>query len=85
MKIYNSEGKRNIVGKRIRTVRESYGWSQSLLAIKLQIEDVILDQKAVSRIELGSRLVADYELVTIAKVLNVTIEWLVTGENQKSS
>ncbi len=84
MRIYNTEGKRNIVGERIKKARESYGWSQSVLAAKLQIEDVILEQKAVSRIELGNRLVTDYELVTISKVLNVTIEWLLTGENNKA-
>lgn len=49
---------------------------------KLQLEDVIIEQKAVSRIELGERLVTDYELLALAKVLKVSVMWLLTGEQQ---
>jgi len=34
----------------------------------------------VSRIETGKRIVADFELLTLSKVLNVDINWLVQDE-----
>lgn len=79
MKIYDYEGQKNIVGRRIKEVRMLNKLSQMDLAAKLQIENVILEQKSISRIEKGDRFVADYELLVLAKVLNVSVEWLLTG------
>lgn len=79
MKIYGINGKKNIAGTRIKSVREKLGWSQADLAAKLQLENVNVEQKAVSRIECGKRLITDYELLAIAKVLSVSMEWLLTG------
>ena len=50
--------------------------SQSDLAARLQIEGVIMERDSLSRIEIGTRFVADYELLTLAKVLNVSVLWL---------
>ena len=83
MKIYGINGKKNIIGPRIKYIREKNNWTQSDLAAKLQIEDVIVEQKAISRMELGLRLITDYELLALAlaKVLKVSAVWLLTGEN----
>ena len=43
----------------------------------MQAEGVILEQDVISRIENGSRLVTDYELLMFAKVLRVSLEELV--------
>ena len=83
MKIYGLNGKNNIAGDQIKRARQQLGWSQSDLAAKLQLENVIVEQKAVSRMELGERLVADYELLALAKVLKVSVMWLLTGEEQR--
>ena len=83
MKIYGLNGKNNIAGHQIKRARQHLGWSQSDLAAKLQLENVIVEQKAVSRMELGERLVADYELLALAKVLKVSVMWLLTGEEQR--
>ena len=48
----------------------------SNLAAKLQIEGVIIERDSVSRIEIGTRFVADYELLVLCKVLNVTPQYL---------
>ena len=48
---------------------------------KLQLENVILEQKAISRIEHGERLISDYELLAFAKVLKVSLSWLLTGKD----
>ena len=46
----------------------------------MQIEGIQLTQRAISRIETGERLVADYELLCLAKVLNVDLHWLLDSE-----
>lgn len=76
MKIYNYNGRCNISGTIVREIREKRQITQDQLAAKMQIEGIPLNQKAISRIEAGSRVVADYELKTLAKVLGVTVEVL---------
>ncbi|MDR0935246.1 MAG: helix-turn-helix domain-containing protein [Oscillospiraceae bacterium] len=78
MKIYDYNGRKNLCGEKIKAARKARRMSQSQLAAKLQCEDVILERDCISRIEIGTRFVADYELVTLAKVLKVSVEWLVT-------
>ncbi len=84
MKIYQFEGKCNSSGERIRIAREKAGITQSQLAARLQVEGVQLNQKAISRIETGERVVADYELIYLAKALKVSPTWLLTGEDNRS-
>lgn len=76
MKIFEYEGKKNICGKRIRQARKALKLSQSELAAQLQIRNVILERDTISRIEIGDRFVADFELKVIAEVLKVDIAWL---------
>lgn len=45
--------------------------SQSDLAARLQVEGVMLERDSISRIESGTRFVADYELFIFAKVFGV--------------
>lgn len=47
-----------------------------LLAAKVQIAGVTLERDSISRIEIGTRFVTDYELKIFAKVLHVNVEWL---------
>lgn len=56
--------------------------SQSDLAARLQVERVMLERDSISRIEIGTRFVSDYELKIIAKVLNVNVEWLLSETPQ---
>lgn len=76
MKIYNYYGSANIVGKRIKEARLSKNMSQEELAIKLQLKNIIVGQKVISRIEKGERFVADYELLGFSEILNVDLYWL---------
>lgn len=82
MKAFNYEGRRNISGERVRQARCKMRYSQAQLAAKVQLEGVILEQDAISRIESGSRMVQDYELRALASGLDVTSGWLL-GENSK--
>lgn len=80
MKIYRPEGRCNISGERVRAARERAGISQECLAYKIQIAGLDITQKAISRIENGSRVVADYELDYLATALGTTIDHLLGKE-----
>lgn len=76
MKIYDFNGKKNIIGQRIREARIKLHWSQKALAVRLKLEGVELERDSISRIEIGTRFVADYEIKMLAKVLNTSVTWL---------
>lgn len=77
MKIYQYEGKANICGENIYQCRKKQKLSQKALSVRLQsIYDIQISQKSISRIELGERFVADYELIAISKILKVNVEKL---------
>lgn len=91
MRLYTLDGKKcNISGERIRQWRLNAGLTQEELAIKMQLSGLQMvqlsglqmGQMAISRIETGKRLVADFELKIFAHALGVTMEWLTT-ENEK--
>ena len=73
MKIYNYQGKKNVSGELIRQFRVKNRLSQSELEARLQIKGVMLERDSISRIESGTRFVADYELYIFAEVLGVKI------------
>ena len=76
MKIYDYNGKKNLCGHRIREARLRQRLSQYDLAARLQTQGILIEQDSISRIEIGTRFVADYEVKVLAKVLNVPLEWL---------
>lgn len=74
MKLYKYEnGKCNISGSHIRNLREKAGLSQEQLAAALQLAGLNLNQKAVSRIETGERVVPDFELLYFSEVFHCSI------------
>ena len=76
MKIYDYNGKKNICGERIKEARKRMNLSQENLAAKLQLDGIIIERDSISRIEKGTRFVADYELLVLSKILNVTPAYL---------
>lgn len=80
MKIYDYHGKKNVSGDRIREARLKRRLTQEDLAAKLQIEGVIMERDSISRVEIGTRFVTDYELMVLSKVLGVSLQWLVGME-----
>ena len=83
MKIYDYNGKKNICGERVHEARCKLRLTQSDLAARLQINGMIIERDSVSRIEIGTRFVADYELRELSKILKVSIPWLLGMENLK--
>ena len=76
MKIYDYNGKKNICGDRIHEARCKLRLTQSDLAAQLQIAGIIIERDSISRIEIGTRFVADYELRELSKILKVSVNWL---------
>ncbi len=81
MKIYDFDGRKNISGERIREARLKRRLSQADLAAKAQIEGITLERDSISRIEIGTRFVADYELMTFSKILGVDVKWLLSEDD----
>ena len=76
MKNYAFNGNKNICGPRIKEARRKLKLSQENLAAKLQLEGVIIERDSISRIEIGTRFVADYEIAALCRILGVTPAYL---------
>lgn len=74
MKLYRCKtGDCNISGRKIRELREAAEMSQEQLAAKMQLLGHNINQKAISRIETGDRVVPDYELLYFANALSASV------------
>ena len=78
MKIYDYNGKKNICGDRVHEARCRLRLTQNELAAQLQVNGINIERDSVSRIEIGTRFVADYELRALAKILKVSVDWLLS-------
>ena len=76
MKIYDYNGKKNICGDRVHEARCKHRLTQSDLAAQLQVAGIIIERDSVSRIEIGTRFVADYELMALADYFDVSSDYL---------
>ena len=85
MKIYTYKGKKNLSGDRNRIERLKKRMTQMELAAKIQLQGITLERDSISRIEIGTRFVTDYELKLFAKVLNVTVDDLLEEDDTMES
>ncbi len=74
MRKYN--GKSNIVGPIIEDYRDNKHISREELAKKLQLEGLNIDRTHILRIEKGSVILKDFELITIGKILDIDLNEL---------
>ena len=82
MKLYRyTDGRANASRLKIKKRREAAGLSQEELAARLQLAGLNLNQKAVSRIETGDRVVPDFELLYFSEVLEVPICELLSADD----
>ena len=80
MKIYDYKGRKNLCGNRVNEARARLNITQTDLAARLQVAGITMERDSVSRIEIGTRFVTDYELAVLAKILGVSMEWLTENE-----
>ena len=82
MKIYDYKGKKNLAGVRIKEARQKCNLSQADLAAQMQVCGITIERDSISRIEIGTRFIPDYELPFFAKTLKVSVEWLLGSTNE---
>lgn len=71
------DGRNNLCGKKVASLRTDMEISQRELADRLQIIGLDIDKNAIQRIEAGKRFVTDIELKAIANVFNLSIDDLI--------
>ena len=74
------DGLNNICGKNVARFRKGMKISQRELADRMQLVGIDIDKNAIQRIECGKRFVTDIELVSLAKVLSVSFEELLSDK-----
>lgn len=69
------EGKKsNVIGNLIRKYREEKGLEKIEVSRMLQLHAVYLDSTELKRIEDGTQIVKDFELIGLCKVLDVNYD-----------
>ncbi len=71
---------KNLCGARLKQARKQKKLSQCELAQLLKKYELSLEQKSISRIEKGERFLADYELLALCRALDISVMWVLTGE-----
>ena len=84
MKNLTSKKSKNISGDQIYLKRISMRMSQAELSAHMQRHGINIGQEGISKIETGARFVTDVELLTLAKIFGVSMEWLVRGDNNET-
>lgn len=71
------DGRNNLCGKKVASLRTDMEISQRELADRLQIIGLDIDKNAIQRIEAGKRFVTDIELKALANVFSLSIDDLI--------
>lgn len=80
MKLVLDSNERNIAGTNVKIARLKNKMTQQELAIKLETLAVYIDRASISKIEKQKRIITDFELVALSKILNVSVNWLLSFE-----
>ena len=67
---------RNIIGLKIKQIRQQKKITQEQLAARLNVLGIEIDQPMITRIENQSRNLLDFEIIGFSKALGVNIEEL---------
>ena len=73
-------GERNIAGARVTEAQNTKGMKQTELLAKLQMAGIDISIPALSLPEGQKRPVSDIELLALAEILNVSVNWLLGKE-----
>lgn len=72
-RIIDNEQK-NLVGNKLKQLRQEKGLSQQQLSDKLETLAIYICRGSISRIEDGSRTVTDIELMGLSQILSTPVE-----------
>ena len=71
-----ANGRKNLLGIKMREIRKARGISQRQVADDLAELGLVVDKNAVQRMESGQRFITDIELITISKYLDIPVNEL---------
>ena len=72
-------GAKNLIGERLKLLREREKLSQRGLAHQFQLIGEKKKKNVITRIETNKRYVTDMELQAIARIFHVSYEYLIDG------
>ena len=72
-------------GERIRIARQRKNMRQIDVSTALEEYNIEINQSAIGKIERGERNLNVQELVAIAEILEVSVDWIVKGGELKIS
>ena len=75
-------GSKNLIGARVESARKNQGMKQKELLAQLQVRGVDLNASGLSKLEGQIRYVTDMELLALADILHVSVNWLLTGKDK---
>jgi len=81
-RLRTADGKKNLVGDRVRALRKKAGLSQEELMAQLQLMGMDSERGVIKRIENGDRVVGDLELRLLAEFFHVTYDYLIDGKEK---
>jgi transcriptional regulator with XRE-family HTH domain len=73
--------KMNLIGRQVSRLRYQRGWTQDMLADKLQLAGWMISRSGVSKIENGSMYVSDFRLFYFAHIFGIEISQLFVNVN----
>lgn len=82
MKIYWNGNSKNIIGERVKELRQQQNISQRTLAARLTLSGIEFSDLTILRIEQGTRFVPDYEVAAIAEYFKVSTDFLLGKSKQ---
>ena len=71
----------NLIGRQVSRLRYQRGWTQDMLADKLQLAGWMISRSGVSKIENGSMYVSDFRLLCFAHIFGIEIPQLFVNVN----
>lgn len=74
-------GNKNIIGTKVVAIRKAKKIKQKDFLAKLQTLGMDISATSLSRLEGQYRLVQDYEVVIVAKALDITVDELLNTHN----
>ena len=76
-------GTRNLIGTRVEKKKKKKGMKQKELLAQLQVNGVDMNASGLSKLEGQIRYVTDVELVALADILEVSVDYLLGRDTKK--
>jgi len=80
MKQRSDANRKNIIGERLKQLRNAAGLSQRDLARELQLIGIDMDKNVITRIETNKRYVTDFEIQALKEIFDVSYDYLIDGK-----